>query len=146
MQVSLGAARQYVLRYWWAVVGIPVFGLICMLATSDAYLRAFGAVCLLWPFTIPGRSFLLTSKAARNLLRPTVLALGDDALYFVSQSADGMKLPLRQIRSVDRQGDLYVVRTRSFMMIPVPADALLGDRERSRLEALGEGSVAHEST
>lgn len=137
--ISLNYAIEYLRTFWWAIAGVPVFGLVCLILGRDAVVQAFGLVCLLWPLTIPARAFLLTSKASRQMMKPTTLEISEDCLLFSASDGTGTRLHTASIRSIRRRGGQFVIRTRMLAMSLVPVDAFLGDEELKAFLALAPG-------
>ena len=136
--ISLSYAIEYFRSFWWAISGMPVFGLVCLILVHDAVVKMFGAVCLLWPLTVPARAFILTSKASRQMMKPTVVELTSEHLLFKAADGTGTRLHLEVVRSVRRRGHLYVIRTRRLAMGLIPVEAFLGEEERLAFEELGK--------
>ncbi len=137
-QISFATAQQYVRAFWWLLISVPTFGIICLVLSDDQALKLCGLICLLWPLTIPARAFIVTSKPSRCLLRPMTLLLGDDSLILRADENSGMKLKKSSIRSIHMRGALYVLLTRTLGIVLVPIDAFLTEEDRLTFERLGD--------
>lgn len=117
------ASLQYLRRMWPIFVAFPLFGLVAMIIGPNQFVRAIGFLALLWPFSIPARVLLGSWGKAKQLMRPTWVSLEDRVLYFHADDGTGMKLPLDQVRRVDRRSECYVFETRRFNFALVPVGA-----------------------
>ena len=136
-QISQTMALQYIRTFWWILISVPVFGVLCFALSTDLVIRACGLICLLWPFSIPARSFIVTSKASRQLLKPTTLFLTEDGIALSASDGTGMKLKTSSVRSIRRSGAVLVVQTMKLGLMLVPTNAFLNDDDRQTFEALG---------
>lgn len=134
-QLVLIAAEQYTRRFWPIFIAFPIFGLIALFFGSTQGIQAFGMICLAWPLSIPARSVFITSKIAKKFDRPVVVRLEDRVLYF-SAGEGGMKLPLEQVRKVEKRKGFYIFETRMLNMVPVPVEAFAG-KEAAFEKAVG---------
>lgn len=129
-QLVRAASEQYLRRMWPIFVAFPVFGLLAMILGTNQFLRAIGFFAFIWPFSIPARVVIGSWGKAKRLMQPTWVLLEDDVLYFHDDKGTGMKLPLEQVRRIDKRGPYYVFETRNFNFALVPLDAFEdGDRE-----------------
>ncbi|CAN5420704.1 hypothetical protein BH11ARM2_BH11ARM2_39570 [soil metagenome] len=128
--VSL-ATGEYLRLFWWYVAIVPLFGLLCLLF-GGGVLRPIGGFALLWPFSIPARAVISTTKA-RRLFRAGVRArIEEDGLYIVPSQMDvkGLRLRWGAVRDVRERGAWAIVRTRRFGFLPVPPEVGRGIAER----------------
>jgi hypothetical protein len=124
------AAEEYVRTFWWFVLIIPIFGVIC-LAFGSGLLQVIGFMAVLWPFSIPARAVLSSSKAAKLLTRGTWVKLENGTFFFSAEDGKGLKLSLSSVRDVVVRGDYALVRMRRFGFIPIARAALAeGDLEK----------------
>lgn len=129
------AAEQYTRRFWPLFVAIPVCGLLALFFGNSRGLQAFGMLCIAWPLSIPARSVFITSKLARKFANPTTVTLEDKTLYF-TQGESGMKLPLEQLRKVEKRKGFYILETKMLNMVPIPEAAISSNRKKFE-KALG---------
>jgi hypothetical protein len=122
-QLARAASGQYLRRMWPIFLGFPIFGLVAILFGPDQLIRAIGCLAFIWPFSIPARVILASWGKARVLMRPTWVSLEEGVVYFHDDAGGGMKLPLDQVRRVDKRGGFYVFETRRFNFALVPVDA-----------------------
>lgn len=128
-------AEHYVRRFWFVLVGIPLFGGFCVFWGASDAIRAFGALCLGWPLTIPLRAFLISARVARSLGRETVVRVENDEIRFVRPEGGGSKLPLPHLRTVTGLHGHYLLETERMAVALVPMAAFDGDA-KARFEAL----------
>ncbi|MBI3721326.1 MAG: hypothetical protein HY248_02130 [Fimbriimonas ginsengisoli] len=121
-EVSLLTAEQYALTFGPVLIGVPAAG-VAMLVLGDAFMKAIGLVCVLWPLTIPGRAFLITSRAARALRAPTVASVEDGALLLKPDHGAGLRLPLGAIWRLKRRRGYLIVWTRRLALVFLPESA-----------------------
>lgn len=116
-----------------------MFGLIAMI-WGNGVIQIVGMFAFLWPFSIPARAVLTTTKASRLFTGGCQLSVYEDRLEFIGQTPlkDGrllrMIIPMEQVRDVVERKEFYVIRTirLSFVLVakdavpPSGADTLLG--------------------
>ena len=137
LEISLLTAEQYLRGFWWLIVGAPATGIACI-AMGSGLLQALGVVLVLWPLTIPARGFLLSSKAARQMLKPTELEVTKKALLFKASDGTGSRLALDSVWLVRKRRKHYVIWTRRLAFVPVPIDAFEAPEAQAKFErALG---------
>lgn len=133
-QLARAASLQYLRRMWPIFAAFPLFGIVAMILGPNQLVRAIGFLAFLWPFSIPARVIIASWGKAKQLMRPTWVLLEDGVLYFHDDQGGGMKLPLDQVRRIDRRVDNYVFETRRFNFALVPVNAFDEDG-RARFEA-----------
>jgi hypothetical protein len=122
-------AEEYLLHFWWLVLGFPLYGLWALLLSGTDALRLTGMVALAWPLTVPARAVLSTNKG--------------DTLFFVPEGGDGFRLAIASvIRLVTRNG-FYILRLRRLGFVAVPQDAFVSDEDRTQFEQLVGQRDAH---
>jgi len=117
----LGVA-QYLRSFWWFVAIIPLFGLIATIVGSGI-LRGMGLFALLWPFSLPARAIVATSRTGKLLERGVWASFEDGVLYLHGEEGQGSKLRLSSVRRIDqRMGFLVLVLPRgAFLALPLHA-------------------------
>jgi hypothetical protein len=140
MQISLAGAELYVRTFWFVLIGVPIFGLIALIIGTTPIIRYIGMVSLLWPVTIPARAGLITSRVGRQLMRPTVVEILEEAVVFEDSQDPAVRMGMRyeSIRSVRIMRGLYALMTRRFAFTVFPIDSFLTESDRDRFEALLE--------
>jgi len=129
------AAAEYLRGFWWFVLPVPLFGLIAVIF-GQGFLQGIGFMALLWPLTIPSRSFLATSRGSRLFVQGATALLDDDRIYFRAAEGKGVMVPRTSLRDVADRGSFFIVRTRRLGILPIPKAALLGpEAEQALLEA-----------
>ncbi|MFI5385824.1 MAG: hypothetical protein ACHQ50_06855, partial [Fimbriimonadales bacterium] len=122
-QLARAASLQYLRRMWPVFVAFPLFGIAGMILGPNQLVRAIGFLAFLWPFSIPARVVIASWGKAKQLMRPTWVLLEDGVLYFHDDRGGGTKLPLVQVRRIDKRGGYYVFETRRFNFALVPVSA-----------------------
>lgn len=117
----LGVA-QYLRSFWWFVAIIPLFGLIATIVGSGI-LRGMGIFALLWPFSLPARAIVATSRTGKLLERGAWASFEDGLFFLHGEEGQGFKLRLSSVRRIDRRmGFLVLVIPRgAFLAIPLRA-------------------------
>jgi hypothetical protein len=134
VQLAMLASEEYVRSFWWIVAIIPAFGLIAVLF-GHGVLQVVGLTALLWPFSIPARSVLSSSRAGKLLAAGTRMTADGTAIYLHSDSGGGMKLDLASVRDLVVRHGYYLVRLRRLGFIPIPVECLELPEERQAFEA-----------
>lgn len=129
------AAEEYLRRFWWVILGVPVSGLLMLLLIDHPVVKYLGFVGVCWPLTIPARAVLITNKKARRLARPTWVSVEDDAIYFHDESGGGTKIPFSIVSGLRNSGDLYVIQTRNFSFTVMPSESLASEEDRAEFES-----------
>lgn len=117
------ASSQYLRRMWPIFIAFPIFGALALIFGQNRLVQAIGLLAFIWPFTIPARIVLASWRKAKQLLKPTWVSLEGRVLYFHDEAGGGMKLPLDQVRRIDRRAGFYVFETRRFNFALVPLEA-----------------------
>lgn len=132
----LGVA-QYLRSFWWFVAIIPVFGLIATIFGSGI-LRGMGIFALLWPFSLPARAIVATSRTGKLLERGAWASFEDGFLFLHGEEGQGFKLSLSSVRRVDRR--------MGFLVLVIPRGAFLAIPLRATSEEFIEGLEAEVAT
>lgn len=130
LQLARLSALEYVRSFWWFIGVIPLFGFIAIAFTSGL-MQVIGVFAVLWPFTIPARAILTTTKSSRLFTGGCKLIAHDDRLEFQGQSPlkngkyPRMILSFGDIRDVIPRKNYLLVRTIRLGMLPIPNEALV---------------------
>lgn len=114
------ATEEYLRTFWWLAAIVPSFGIITLIL-SRGILQIIGYLALLWPFTIPARAILSTSKAARLFLNGTRMTCEDDTIFFHAKDGKGLKLQLDSVRGTVQRRGFTLIQFRSWNPVPLPA-------------------------
>ncbi len=122
LQFAYLAVAQYLRTYWWFAAIVPLFG-VAMLALGSGVMKVMGLMALFWPFSLPARAILATSRAGKLMEKGAWASLEDDVLYLHGTDGDGLKLALSKVRRVERRrGFLVLVLARGdFVALPLSA-------------------------
>ena len=131
------AAEEYVRSFWWFLGITPLFGIVA-LVTTTGLLQVIGWFAILWPFSIPARAVISSSRAGKLFAKGTWFKLEDGVLYFHGDDGKGMKLTLRGVRDAVMRGEFLVLRTRRYGIVPIPVGAVSQDELRYLLESVGK--------
>ena len=121
------AALEYLVNFWWVAAGVPLFGIVALIFGRGTIMEVIGMSALLWPFSIPARSVLATSKSSRLFTGGVEMAVFEDRLEFRGQTPEKsgrrlrMKLDGQDIRDAKVRGRFILVRTAFFGFVPIPA-------------------------
>jgi hypothetical protein len=130
--MSLLSAKEYFRMFWWFAAVIPLFGLF-MLIFGRGPLQVIGLMGLLWPLTIPGRSFLSSSKSSRLFTRPCEMEADEEKITFsnVPTALKPLRFTIRamDIRDIAERGDLLLIRTRRLGFAPIRREAFLSSED-----------------
>jgi len=114
---------------------------------TNGLMQIIGMFAFLWPFSIPARAVLTTTKSSRLYTQGCKLFFYEDRLEFIGQEAlkDGryprMIVPFHDIRDVIRRGDYLLVRTVKLGMLPLSAAALTVEQEKQMSQLGLKGSL-----
>lgn len=139
LRLAYIAAEEYFRTFWYFVVPIPIGG-IAMMALGQGILQVIGLFALLWPFSIPARSILISTKASRLFSSGVVMRAGDEEIEFLGTQPGKNGKPLRMaipygiVRdTVYRQG-MLIMRTYRLAFVPIDPAAFDGDDQREAFE------------
>lgn len=130
---------EYLRTFWWVVIGIPLFGVIALI-WGQGLLQVIGMFSLLWPFSIPARSLLTTTKASKLFTGGVQLVVFEDRLEFRGQALgkSGKRLrlvvPLETVRDLVQRGQFHLVRTNRLEFAPIPLSAFTDETGWGALE------------
>ncbi|MBS1716438.1 MAG: hypothetical protein JSS72_01750 [Armatimonadetes bacterium] len=138
-QLAYAAGWLYVRLFWPILLAVPSFGVaLLVFGSKDPVLRYFGLVCFLWPFSIPARAVMNTTKTIRLLGHETRVQIGEGELRFLGESGKGLKLSKKSIWRFTTSLNFYALVTRKFQIAFVPKSALPTIENTAQLEqALG---------
>src|ERR1019366_2591504 len=109
MELAYATAALYVRTLWWALIGIPISGILILILFRLPIMEYLGAVMILWPITIPGRAAIITSDQRKLYIRPTIASFKEEAFYLNPEGGTPTRIPLTWIRRVLRRGEMYVL-------------------------------------
>ena len=131
-ELALLASGEYLRNFWWFVLVTPLFGVLAFVFTSGL-LQVIGLMAILWPFSIPARAVLSTSKSAR-LFRSCYMKADEDAVTFYGSETQPKQLrfqvPLAAIRSVRETRDFVILQTRRYGFAPIRVNAFSSEDDR----------------
>jgi hypothetical protein len=136
------ASLEYLRSFWWVVIGIPLFGIFALIF-GQGILQVIGVSALLWPFSIPARSVLATSKPSRLFAGGVRMRLYDDRMEFLGETPGKngkpyrMTLPLDAIRDVVQRGDFLLIRTFRLGFLPIRLAAFRTAEDLKVLSEIG---------
>lgn len=140
------ASLEYLRMFWWMAIGIPLFGILA-LVFGQGLLQVIGMFALIWPFSIPARSVIATSKSSRLFSGGVRVRIFADRMDFLGETPGPNGLPYRmvlpydEIRSVVRQGDFLLIRIIRLGFVPIRIDAFHTPQEMQALMELGIASI-----
>ncbi|MDX2064265.1 MAG: hypothetical protein SFX74_00840 [Fimbriimonadaceae bacterium] len=136
-------AIAYVRTFWWFVAIIPLSGLL-LVTLGTGFMRAAGAMALLWPATIPARSLMASGKTSRSFERGLRAWFEGDRVYFATGDESGFQMAAANVRAVFRIGKYAILQTRRFAVLPIPFTAWPGTDPEVTLRALEQWRATSE--
>jgi len=116
------ASEEYLYNFWWFAAAVPGFGIVSVILWDGA-LRVIGTMAILWPFSIPARSVMSTTKSSRLFTSGCHVELTEDELLFIGEYKDGKRLrypvDVDRIKEVIRRRGMLLVRTRVPGFLPI---------------------------
>ena len=133
------ASEEYLRSFWWLVAPIPLIGLGAVVFTKPP-LQVFGMLMVLWPFSIPARSVLSTTKSSRLFSGGCHVEATEDEIVFIGEYVNQKRLryaiSMDRIKEVVRRGDILLIRLRIPGIAPIRAEAFGTDKDREAFLAL----------
>ncbi len=143
-QMARIASEEYVRMYWWFVAPLPVVGLTAVLMTTGP-MQALGMLALLWPFSIPARSVLITSKPSRLFTGGCHIEANSTEVAFIAEPRDGKRLrniiSLNNVRQAVRRNGVILLRMRLPGMAPIREDAFESEEQLQAFLKLVQDAV-----
>lgn len=136
------ASEEYVRSFWWFVVVVPLGGLVALI-TARGPLQVFGMLAVLWPFSIPARAVLFTTKASRLFTGGCHVEAGTGGITFIGEYNKAQKrlrfhIAGDDIKSVVRRRELLLVRTYRPGIAPIKVDAFQSDADLQAFLSLAD--------
>jgi hypothetical protein len=148
-EMMLLAAREYVRIFWWYILITPIFGVLALIFGGGP-LQLIGMIAILWPFSIPARAVISSSKASRLFSRGCHMEADDKEAIFYGVQANPKRLRFRlsynDIRSVGRLQDLVVLRTRMLGAVPIRIGAFSSESQAESFIDLVEAAIGKRLT
>lgn len=127
MELAYATAALYVRTLWWALIGIPISGILILILFKLPIMQYLGAVMILWPITIPGRAVVITSDQRKLYMQRTVAAFRDEAFYLDPEGGTPTRIPLTWIRRAFRRGEMWVLVGDRGKVVLIKASAFSGE-------------------
>jgi hypothetical protein len=138
------ASEEYLRSFWWFVAAVPAFGLITTIF-ADGALRVIGVMAILWPFSIPARSVLTTTKSSRLFTNGCHVELSDEELRFIGEYKNGKRLryavDVFRIKEVVRRRGMLLIRTRLPGFLPIREAAFESEADIQSFVSLLEKAI-----
>lgn len=137
-------SEEYVRKYWFFIAPLPVIGLIALI-TSRGPLQVFGMLAVLWPFSIPARSVVVTTKSSRLFTGGCHVEATPEEVVFIGEY-NNMKR-LRYAIATDRiqeavfQRDTIILRMRLPGFAPIKVEAFENEADRDAFMKLISDAV-----
>lgn len=138
-------SEEYVRKYWFFVAPVPIIGLIALI-TATGPLQVFGMLALLWPFSIPARSVVVTTKVSRLFTGGCHVEATSDEVVFIGEYHDMKRL--RYPISTDRfqeailRRDMILLRMRMPGFAPIKVEAFNSESDRDAFLKMINDAVA----
>jgi hypothetical protein len=135
-------SEEYIRKYWFFVAPVPIIGLIALLTTTGP-LQVFGMLAVLWPFSIPARSVVITSKTSRLFTGGCHVEATPEEVVFIGEYRDMKRLryaiSTHRIQEAIPRRDLILLRMRLPGFAPIKVEAFESDADREAfLQLIGE--------
>lgn len=99
----------------------------------------FGMLLILWPFSIPARSILITGRAARRVLSPTRMVAEGEHIYFIVDPLElNYRVNKKSVRDVILRNEYVVIELWKFKLIYVPLSAFASKDDVQALRKFAE--------
>ena len=123
MQMAYLSCEEYIRTFWWYVAIIPAFGLMAVIG-GQGNLQVIGYMALVWPFSIPARAILTTTKSAALFAKGAWVGLTQEAILVHGADGKGLKLDYGSVRDAVVRQQHILVRTKRLGFLPIPVSAL----------------------
>ena len=138
-------AEEYIRRFWYIAGIVPVFGLGLLIFSSGA-MQVFGMICVLWPFSIPARAVIVSTKSSRLFTASCHVEATPEEISFIGEYKDGKRLRYKvdtdRLKQVIRRKGLIILWSRTFGFIPVKESAFKSEKEVEAFVTLVEDAIA----
>jgi len=143
------ASEEYIRQYWWFAAPIPVCGIFFLIFATGP-LQVLGMLMLLWPFSIPARSVVFTTKSSRLFSGGCHVEATSEEITFIGEYNKDQKrlryvITTDRIREVVNRRGILLIRLRTPGLTPIRADAFESDEDREAFFRLVEEAVAKRS-
>ena len=138
------ASEEYVRTFWWLLAPVPLCGAAAIIFMKGP-MQAFGMLAVLWPFSIPARSVLSTTKASRLFSGGCHVEADEDGIVFIGEYNDGKRLryaiEMNRIKEVVKRRDILLIRLRIPGIAPIRVDAFESDSNRDAFIKIIEDGI-----
>jgi hypothetical protein len=127
-------SEEFIRKYWYFAVPVPVCG-IFFLIFADGPLQALGMLMLLWPFSIPARSVVFTTKSSRLFTGGCHVEANPEEIAFIGEYNKDKKrlrflISTNRIKEVTRRNGFLLVRLKTPALAPIREDAFETEADR----------------
>jgi len=138
-------SEEYIRTFWWFVAPVPVAGLIALI-TAKGPLQVIGMFAILWPFSIPARSVLATTKSSRLFTGGCHVEATPEEIVFVGEYKEGKRLryPVStdKIKEAVRRHGIILLRMRIPGIAPIRESAFASEADLDAFMKLIAAAVA----
>lgn len=137
VRLAYVASEEYIRTFWYWMISIPIAG-IAFLVSGIPTLQGIGVFALMWPFTIPGRALLISTKASRLFNSGVVMRVTENEIEFLGQTPGASGKPMRMaiardmVRDVQVRQGVMILRTFRQAFAPIDPAAFGSDEEREQ--------------
>ncbi len=140
------ASEEYIRTFWWLVAPVPVMGIIAVI-TARGPLQVLGMLAILWPFSIPARSVLSTTKSSRLFTGGCHVEASADQIEFIGEyNKEGKRLRYAfstdKVKEAVRRRGIIILRMRLPGISPIREDAFESESEAQAFLNMIEEAVA----
>ncbi len=138
-QLVYWSANEYIRRFWPAFIAFPISGILLFILMPNSAGIGLGTMMIMWPLSIPARSIIFTSRAAKRVICPTRMVAEGEHLYFIVDPLDlNYRVNKKSIRDVVIRKEYVCIELWKFKMIFVPLDAFIDKIEVQKLRKFTE--------
>ncbi len=138
------ASEEYLRSFWWLVAPIPLIGLGAIIFTKPP-LQVFGMLMFLWPFSIPARSVLSTTKSSRLFSGGCHVEATEDEIVFIGEYINQKRLryaiAMDRIKEIVPRGEVLLVRLRIPGIAPIKTEAFASEKDREAFVELVNNAI-----
>lgn len=130
-----GVAEAYLRTYWYFIVGVPIAGLMLLVAIPRREIELIAGLMILWPMSIPARAVLFSSKTWKRLSQETVARIGENEAFIEAGEFKPVRVPYTWVRRVLKTATLYILQGPRGASTFIRADAFSSE-DRAEIETI----------
>jgi len=132
LELAYLTCEEYLRNYWWFAATVPIGGLGLMIF-GQGPMVALGMLAFLWPFSIPARGIIFTTKSSRLFANGCHVEATIEDVNIIGEYKDGKRLrypvATNRLKSVLRRKGMIILRTRMPGFLAVKESAFSSEEE-----------------